>query len=131
MRALLKILIVLGLMLNSGGGFGVPAYAKTYAGAAESSHSHSAALQKPHAHGKAAETRHGLPSKSTAHKCKGCDKNANCTHDTCGCIKCLSLLAYVRPANFGGVAFSVLHQPERFAEPPDRARQPPAPPPQS
>jgi hypothetical protein len=126
MRAMLIILIVLGLMLNSGGGFVASGHAKTFAGAAENAH---AAHHKMHARDKAGGC-HKLPAQSSPHKWNCCDEKSKCAADGCACLECLNVLAGVWPASLNGLAFSATHEPDRFDKPPDKLSQPPAPPPQ-
>jgi hypothetical protein len=128
MRTLLAIFITLGLMLNSGSGFVAAAFAKATLAAKESAY-------KPpmvsHAHGIEAGNCHKHTSKSAAHERKCCGQNTKCTHESCACLKCFSVLADVRPINHSGIIIAALHEPEVFDEPPGGVRKPSPPPPQS
>lgn len=128
MRTLLAIFITLGLMLNSGSGFVAAAFAKAALAAKESAHNHPTV---PHAHSKEAGNCHKHTSKSPAHECKCCGQNTKCTHESCACLKCFSVLADVRPINHPGIIVAALHEPKVFDEPLGGMRKPPPPPPQS
>jgi hypothetical protein len=74
---------------------------------------------------------HKSHSKGQEGGCKCCDTNAKCTHDSCACLKCFSVLADVRPVSYTGAALAALPGPATLDKPPGSVRQPPAPPPQS
>ena len=132
MNILLAIVITVGLIFNSGAGFLAAAYGKTSMGAMGSAQAHPALSQhKMHAHSSETGNCHNHSPQSPAHGCKCCDKNAKCTHDSCACLKCFSVLADVRPIRQTGIAVAALPGPATFDKPPGSVYQPPAPPPQS
>ena len=132
MRILLAIFITMGLMLNSGSGFVAAAFAKASTTAMGSAHARPMVSQETmHAHVKEAGDCHKHTSKSPAHGCKCCDQNTKCTHDSCACLKCFSVLADVRPISPAGIIVAALQGPDAFDKPPGSVREPPPPPPQS
>jgi hypothetical protein len=128
MRILLAILIAIGLILNAGSSFVAAASAKASMTVKGSVHAHQMAS---HAHAKEAGDCHKHTSKSPAHGCKCCDQNLKCTHGSCACLKCFSVLADVRPINHAGIILAALRGPDAFDKPPGSVRKPPPPPPQS
>ena len=132
MNILLAIVITVGLIFNSGAGFIAAAYGKTSMGAMAIAHAHPAASQhKMHTHSAEMGSCHKHAPRAPAHGCKCCDKNAKCTHESCACLKCFSVLADVRPISHTGIALEALPGPATFDKPPGSLYQPPAPPPQS
>ena len=129
MRILLAILVTAGLLLNPGSGFVAAAYAKAPAAAMGGMPAHP--MHPPHqmAHGTGTEDCHKHHSRAPL--CKCCDKNAKCTHQSCTCLKCFSVLAEVRPFSQTLIEVAALPGPDAFEKPPGSVRQPPPPPPQS
>lgn len=131
MRTLLAIVIAMGLMMNSGSGIVMAACAKASMGSMGGAHAHPMPSQNTmHSHKEAGDC-HKHSSKSPANGCKCCDNDAKCTHDSCSCLKCFSVLANVRPIHATGIILAALAWPGAFDKPPSRVRQPPPPPPQS
>ncbi len=131
MRTLLAIVMTVGLILSSGSGVVMAAYAKVSMGSMGSAHAHPMASQKPMHSDKEAGGCHKHSSKSPANGCKCCDNNAKCTHESCACLKCFSVLAGVHPIHATGIILAALAWPNAFDKPPGGVRQPPPPPPQS